>query len=51
MDPNEIAKLYAEKGELITQLELAQGKLQQVNFRLQQLLGIQVVPTQVPPQR
>ena len=37
---NEVAQLFAEKGELITQLEVAQGKLQQVNLRLSQLLNL-----------
>lgn len=37
---NEIAQLYAEKGELVTQLEIGQSKLMQINQRLNQLLGI-----------
>ena len=37
---NEINQLYAEKGELVTQLEVAQGRLQQINLRLSQLLGL-----------
>lgn len=37
---NELASLYAEKGEIVTQLEVAQGKLQQINLRLSQLLGL-----------
>lgn len=46
---NEIKSLFAEKGELITQLEIAQGKLQQVNMRLGQLLNLPVqVPTGIP---
>ena len=36
----EINQLYAEKGELVTQLELGQNKLSVVNQRLAQLLGI-----------
>lgn len=46
---NEIKSLFAEKGELITQLEIAQGKLQQVNMRLGQLLNLPVqAPTGIP---
>ena len=46
---NEIKSLFAEKGELITQLEIAQGKLQQVNMRLGQLLNLPVQqPTGIP---
>lgn len=37
---NEVAQLFAEKGELVTQLEIAQGKLNQVNLRLSQLLNL-----------
>ena len=37
---DEISRLYAEKGELVTQLEIAQSKLQQVNLRLSQILNI-----------
>lgn len=37
---NELANLYTEKGELVTQLEVAQGRLQQINIRLSQLLGL-----------
>ena len=46
---DEIKNLYAEKGELVTQLEIAQSKLQMVNNRLSQLIGIQQPgnPTQV----
>ena len=36
----EIKNLYAEKGELVTQLEIANSKLQMINNRLSQLLGI-----------
>ena len=44
VDPNaEIKNLFAEKGELITQLEIAQVRLQAVNMRLNQLnVGIPV---------
>lgn len=38
--PNELGQLYAEKGELVTQLEVAQGKLQQINLRIAQILGL-----------
>lgn len=44
--PNELSQLYAEKGEIVTQLEVAQGKLQQINIRLSQILGIGQ-PTQI----
>ena len=37
---NEVKELFAEKGELVTQLEIAQSKLQQVNMRLGQLLNL-----------
>ena len=41
MNPQqELAQLYQEKGELVTQLEVGQGKLQQINLRLSQILGI-----------
>ena len=39
---DEIKNLFAEKGELITQLEIAQSKLQVVNTKLSQLLGLQM---------
>lgn len=39
-NPNELGQLYAEKGEIVTQLEVAQGRLQQINLRLSQLLGL-----------
>ena len=42
---NELADLYAKKGELVTQLEVGQAQLQQINNRLAQILGInQQVP-------
>ena len=42
---NELESLFREKGELVTQLEIGQGKLQQINLRLTQLLGLnQPVP-------
>lgn len=37
---NELAQLYSEKGELVTQMEVAQGKLQNVNIRIAQMLGL-----------
>ena len=41
MNPNqELQQLYAEKGEIVTQLEVAQQKLQQINIRLSQILNI-----------
>lgn len=43
-----LGKLYAEKGELVTQLEIANGKLAQVNQQIAQLLGLTAV--QVPQQ-
>lgn len=36
----ELKNLYAEKGEVLTQLEIGQSKLMQINQRLSQLLGI-----------
>ena len=44
---NELNKLYAEKGEVVTQLEIGQAKLQQLNSRIVQILGI---PQGQPPQ-
>ena len=38
---DELKNLFAEKGELVTQLELGQAKLQQVNMRISQILNIQ----------
>lgn len=43
---NELVSLYAEKGEIVTQLEVAQGRLQQINIRLTQLLGLNQAPAQ-----
>jgi len=37
---DELSKLYAEKGEIVTQLEVGQSRLQQINLRLTQLLGL-----------
>lgn len=36
----ELSKLYSEKGELVTQLEIAQTRLSYVNQRLSQILGL-----------
>lgn len=36
----ELSKLYTEKGELVTQLEVGQAKLMGVNQRINQLLGL-----------
>ena len=42
---NELISLYAEKGEIVTQLEVAQSRLQQINMRLSQILNLnQQVP-------
>lgn len=46
---DEVKNLFAEKGEIITQLELAQAKLQQVNARLAQLLNIPQQPAPIQP--
>lgn len=45
---DEIKSLFAEKGELVTQLEIGQSKLQQVNLRLAQLLNIPQQPQPLP---
>ncbi len=44
-----LAQLYAEKGELVTQLEIAQSKLAQVNQAIANALGLNAV--QVPQQK
>lgn len=36
---SDLTELFRLKGELVTQLEIAQGKLQQVNFQIQQVLN------------
>ena len=36
----EYKDLMFQKGELVTQLEIAQGKLQQVNMRISQILNL-----------
>lgn len=41
--PN-LNQLYAEKGELVTQLEIGQGKLAQVNQQIANLLGLTPIP-------
>ena len=43
---DELKNLFAEKGELVTQLELGQFKLQQVNAKLNQILNIQQLQPQ-----
>lgn len=48
---DEVTKLFAQKGEIVTQLEIAQANLQQVNLRLSQLLNIQQQPLQPTPVR
>lgn len=48
MTQDNLNKLYSEKGELVTQLEIAQGKLAQVNQQIAQILGLTAV--QVPQQ-
>ena len=47
---NQLANLYAEKGEIVTQLEIAQNRLQQINVQLAQMLGLnqQAPPVQGP---
>ena len=41
---DQIKNLYAEKGELLTQIEIAQGRLQQVNVQLANFLGLNQAP-------
>ena len=48
LQPSSLEDLYRLKGELVTALEIAQMRLNQVNQQLQPRLGI--VPLQVPPQ-
>lgn len=38
-----IDELYRRKGEIVTQLELAQGQLQLINQQLQQILSTQAI--------
>ena len=45
----QLMKLYAEKGELVTQLEIAQGKLGNVNNQIAQTLGLTAVQVPQPP--
>ena len=40
---NNLADLYKAKGELITQLEIIQAKLQQVNQEIAKLLNLQPI--------
>ena len=37
---DELKNLFAEKGELVTQLEIGQNKLQLVNNRIGQILNL-----------
>ena len=37
---NEIKELFAQKGELLTQIEIAQARLQGVNQKLSVLLNV-----------
>lgn len=48
--PPSLEELYRLKGELVTALEIAQMRLQQVNQQLQPRLGIVPVQPGVPPQ-
>ena len=45
----QLIKFYAEKGELVTQLEIAQGKLGNVNNQIAQILGLTAVQVPQPP--
>ena len=38
----DLNELYRQKGELTTQMQIAQGRLQQVDFQIQQALGGQI---------
>lgn len=42
----DITTLFAQKGEIVTQLEILQGKLQLINQQLQQILNQQGMPPQ-----
>ncbi len=46
---DELRNLYAEKGELISQLEIGQFRLQNINARLNQILGLNI--PQAPVQK
>ena len=37
-------ELYRQKGEVMTQLEICQAKIQMINQQLQQLLNQQAIP-------
>lgn len=41
-----LSQLYAKKGELVTQIELLQGELKQINQQLSQILSVPVRPPQ-----
>ena len=55
MNPNaqndELKNLYAEKGELVTQLEIGQSRLQNINSRIAQIIGISQGQPPQPVQR
>ena len=43
--PNpQLMELWAKKGQLVTQIEIAQQQLQQVNLQLQSFLNTQAPP-------
>lgn len=42
-----LKNLYADKGEILTQLEIAQSKLGQINQQIANLLGLSVVQTPI----
>jgi len=42
--PVNIDQLWSKKGQLVTQIEIAQGQLQQINLQLQQILNTQAPP-------
>ena len=39
-----VEELYRQKGEIVTQLEIAQGRLQIINQQLQQFFNQQPLP-------
>lgn len=44
MSSEELDKLYADKGKLITEIEVGQARLQAVNKRIVELLNSQTSP-------
>lgn len=46
INPNQAAldNLYLQKGEVVTQLEICQGKLQMINQQIQQFFNAQNQP-------